>query len=279
MTLKELSGTLLRGMGQIMLQDSPLTGALFLVGILANSWQMFLAALLGVASGTAAAYLLKYGKNDISHGLYGFNAALVGLGLLFFFQPGIPLVILIIAGSALSTVIMNFMHNRKMSPYTFPFILSTWIIIALVGATGIIASQPPLPAAPLSLDALSALSMGASQVMFQASILTGIIFFAAIFANSRANALYALLGSLVGMLLALALSFPLGLISIGIYGYNGVLCGAAFAGSKKHAMAFAVAATVLSVLIVYALPLASIPALTAPFVFATWIVLALGKKL
>jgi urea transporter len=278
MTPKELADILLRGMGQIMLQDNALTGALFLLGILVNSWQMFLAALLGVLSGTVAAHLLKYSKEDIVHGLYGFNAALVGVGLLFFFQPGALLVLLIIAGSALSTMIMNFMHKRKMSPYTFPFILSTWIIIALVAATGILPSQPSSPI-PLSLDILSALSMGFSQVVFQANILTGIIFLAAILVNSRANALYTLLGSLVGMLFALALSFPLGLISIGIFGYNGVLCGAAFSGAKKHALAFAVAATAISVLMVYAFPLISTPALTAPFVFATWIMLALGKKL
>jgi len=276
---KELADALLRGMGQIMLQDNALTGALFLLGILVNSWQMFLAALLGVASGTAAAYLLKYGKKEIAHGLYGFNAALVGVGLLFFFQPGIPLIILIIAGSALSTLIMNFMNTRKMPPYTFPFILSTWIIIALAGATGIIPPQPPSPSASLSLDILSALSMGFSQVMFQANILTGVIFLAAILVNSRTNAIYALLGSLIGMIAALALSFPLSLTSIGIYGYNGVLCGAAFAGSKKHAPALAMAATALSVLLTYLLPLAGIPALTAPFVFATWAMLPLGKKL
>ena len=278
MAPKELVDTTLRGMGQIMLQDNALTGALFLLGILVNSWEMFLAALLGVVSGTVAAHLLKYDKNDISHGLYGFNAALVGVGLLFFFQPSALLILLIIAGSALSSMIMNFMHKRKMSPYTFPFILSTWIIIALVGATGILSSQPSSPL-PLSLDILSSLSMGASQVMFQASILTGIIFFAAILANSRTNFLYALLGSLVGMLVALALSFPIGLASIGIYGYNGVLCGIAFAGAKKHALALALASIALSVLIVQAFPLISIPALTAPFVFATWIVLSLGKKL
>ena len=277
MAPKEFSDALLRGMGQIMLQDNALTGALFLLGILLNSWQMFLAALLGVLSGTVAAHLLMYSKEDISHGLYGFNAALVGVGLLFFFQPSVPLAILIIAGSVLSTMIMNFMHTRKMSPYTFPFILSIWAIIALVGATGVLPSQPSSPLS-LSLDILSALSMGFSQVMFQASILTGILFLAGILVNSRTNAIYALLGSLVGMIVALALSFPLGLISIGIFGYNGVLCGAAFAGSKKHAIAFAMAATALSVPLVYAFPFAGIPALTAPFVFATWIMLTLGKK-
>ena len=200
------------------------------------------------------------------------------MGLLFFFQPSITLFLLIIAGSALSTVIMNFMHARKMSPYTFPFILSTWIILSLAAATGILSPQVSSQL-PNSLDILSALSMGFSQVMFQASTLTGILFIAAIIVNSRTNALFALIGSLIGMLFALVLSFPPGLISIGIFGYNGVLCGIAFAGGKKHALAFAIASTAISAPLVYALPLAGIPALTAPFVFATWMMLTLGKNL
>jgi len=102
MTPKELADALLRGMGQIMLQDNALTGLLFLLGILANSWQMFFAALLGLMSGTAATYFLKYDKKEIAHGLYGFNAALVGVGLLFFFQPSALLALVIIAGAALS---------------------------------------------------------------------------------------------------------------------------------------------------------------------------------
>ncbi len=278
MSIRQTVDTLLRGMGQIMLQDNALTGLLFLLGILVNSWEMFFAALLGVVSGTASAYLLKYDKNDISHGLYGFNAALVGVGLLFFYQPSVVLAILIIAGSALSTVIMNFMHKRKMSPYTFPFILSTWIVMAFVSLSGIVPAQPSSPL-PLSLDIPSALSMGFSQVMFQANILTGILFLAAITVNSRTNALFALLGSLVGMIVALALSFPLGLITIGIYGYNGVLCGIAFAGAKKHAFALAIASIALSTLLVFAIQATGISVLTSSFVFATWIMLSLGKKL
>ena len=278
MTPREIADALLRGMGQIMLQDNALTGALFLAGILVNSYQMFLAALLGVLSGTAAAYLLKYDVKDISHGLYGFNGALVGVGLLFFFQPGIILALLVIAGASLSTLIMNFMHRREMSPYTFPFILSTWLMIALVGAAGILPPQPSSPV-PVSLDLLSAASMGFSQVMFQANILTGILFLLAIAANSRTNALYALLGSLLGAFFSIALSFPLGLVGMGIYGYNGVLCGAAFSGAKKRALPSAIASIALSVLLVHALPGIGIPALTAPFVLSAWVVLAVGKGL
>lgn len=279
MKLDELANTILRGMSQIMLQNNALTGLLFLLGILLNSWQMLVAALLGVVSGTAAAVFFRYEKKGIMDGLYGFNGALVGLALVFFFQPSALLAILIIAGAALSSLIMNFMHRKKMSPYTFPFILSAWIMIALAGVSNVVLLQPQSTTAATSLDAISALSMGFGQVMFQANIVTGIIFLAAIFVSSRMGALHAFVGSAIGMLLALALSFPLGLANIGIYGFNGVLCGAAFAGSKKHALAFTATAAALSVFIIHGMMAVGIPALTAPFVFSTWILLAVREKI
>jgi len=261
-----------------MLQENALTGALFLLGILANSWLMFAGALLGVAVGTISAMLLKYPEKEIKSGLYGFNAALVGIAMFFFLVPGPESALLAVAGSILSTIIMNFMLRRKLPAYTFPFVLSAWVALALASATGFIAFQAQ-PAPTAQLDIISALSMGFSQVMFQANILTGLLFLAGILANSRPSALYALLGSIAGAAVALLISFPLGLISIGIYGYNGVLCGIAFSGNKKHAPVLALAAIVLSVLLVAAFSAISVPALTAPFVFSTWIVLALGKKL
>ena len=278
MSIRQTVDTLLRGMGQIMLQDNALTGLLFLLGILVSSWQMFFAALLGLAAVTATAWLLRYERKDIEHGLYGFNAALVGVGLLFFYQPGVLLAILIIIGAALSAMIMHFMHWRRMSPFTFPFVLSAWAVIAFAGATGLLYSQPS-SALPAAIDIVSALSLGFSQVMFQPNVLTGILFLVAIAVNSRTDALYALLGSVAGTAIAMALSFPASFIAIGLFGYNAVLCGIAFTGKEKRMLALAILSIALSVFIVRGFQLADIPPLTAPFVFATWITLKIGKKL
>lgn len=49
---------LLRGVGQVMFQNNPITGLLFLVGIFINSYECGLTALLGVVVATFAAYLL-----------------------------------------------------------------------------------------------------------------------------------------------------------------------------------------------------------------------------
>jgi hypothetical protein len=49
---------LMRGVGQVMFQNNPITGLLFLVGIFINSYECGLTALLGVVVATFAAYLL-----------------------------------------------------------------------------------------------------------------------------------------------------------------------------------------------------------------------------
>ena len=100
------------GMGQIMLQENKWTGLLFLIGIWYGSPIMGVAVTLSVVVGTATAWFLKYDKAEIYSGLYGFNAALVGAGLDFYFAPGVLVWVAIVVASALSTVLMHVFLRR-----------------------------------------------------------------------------------------------------------------------------------------------------------------------
>ena len=73
--------TILRGVGQIMLQNNALTGLIFLAGIFYNSGLMGCGALFGNIISTSSAKLLKYPKEDIENGLFGFNGTLVGIAI------------------------------------------------------------------------------------------------------------------------------------------------------------------------------------------------------
>lgn len=268
---------ILRGFSQVMLQNNSITGLLFLIGILYNSWIMGLGALIGVSTSTIAAFILNYEKQDINNGLYGFNGALVGISLLFFFKANALLIVLIVFGSILSSLIMNYMRNRKLSPYTFPFVLSSWFLIALIKSLNLIQLQSQELAKAVSLDIASSLSYGFGQVMFQASMVSGIVFFTAVLINSRRSAIYALLGSAIGMLVAFGFSFPINLVNTGIFGLNGVLCGIAFAGRHKNSLLYAIISIIFSVFIIYGMIVLNLVALTAPFVFATWATLGVQK--
>ncbi len=277
MAIIDFFKVLLRGISQVMLQNNAVTGLLFLIGIFYNSWLMGLGALIGVFTSTITAFILGYKKRGIYHGLYSFNGVLVGVALLFFFEVNILLISLIILGSILSSIIMHFMCKRKLMPYTFPFVLSTWFLIILIKFFNLIPQKTQELIEVANLNIISSLSMGFGQVMFQSSIVTGIIFLIGILISSRISAIYAFIGSFVGMLTAVLFSFPLNLTNIGIFGFNGVLCGIAFADKKRSSLFFAIVSIILSVLIIYNMINFNLIALTAPFVFATWVTLILRK--
>lgn len=125
MNLPEAYKIILRGMSQVMLQNNWLTGLLFFAGVFYNSWLMGIGAVVGAAVSTYTAYVLNYNKEDVANGLYGFNGILVGIAVLFFYELTFLTILLLIVGSIFSSVIMNFMHEKKLKPFTFPFVLST----------------------------------------------------------------------------------------------------------------------------------------------------------
>src|ERR671914_827347 len=103
--------TLLRGVGQVMFQNNPVTGLLFLVGIFVNSFKLGGAGLLGLAASTLAAYLLGADRTLIRNGLFGFNGILVGIGLAFFLEFDLLLAVYIIPGAVVSTIVMMALIN------------------------------------------------------------------------------------------------------------------------------------------------------------------------
>lgn len=261
---------ILRGVGQVMLQNNALTGLLFLAGIFYNSWLMGLGAIAGNIVGTISAILLKYSKEDIQNGLYGFNGTLVGIAVWFFFEVNVYTFLAIIVGAMLSAVIMHEM-NKRIPAFTAPFVISAWIVIFGIKMfnSAFFLSTTLLPQ-NISFNLFSAISMGAGQVMFQVSMVAGIIFFLAILVNSRVAAIYAFYGSLLGGLFAMLLALPVNMINIGLFGYNAMLCGIALGTKKKNGFILATFAILLSVLLNYGLDKVGIITLTAPFVIATW---------
>lgn len=274
--------TNLRGMGQIMLQNSAWTGALFLIGILYNSREMFWGAVMGMVCATAAAIYAKYKKSDIDAGLYGFNGVLVGIALVFFYGLNFEISIAIAIFSALSTYIMHFMHEKNLSPYTFPFVLSAWASIFLINYFNIVELREISQVAYVNMQSLNiftGISMGLGQVMFQASIMSGIIFFLGLLIHSRRSAFWGLSGSVLGLFIAYLSTVGVEPMNIGLFGFNAVLCAIAFSNEKKYRYLYVVIAVFLSVLIMQVFDSNNLIALTAPFVFATWITMFIRHKI
>ena len=279
MAIRNFAEIILRGISQIFLLNNVITGILFLAGAFYNSWLIGIGVIIGVLTGTVTALILKYKRDDINQGLYGYNGALVGLATVYFFGFSMPSVIALFFGAIVSSIIMHCMIKRKFPPFTAPFIISTWIVMAIVLTLKIM----PLKATQLpnasNVEIIPALSRGIGQVMFQENIFTGIILFIGILVCSRISALYALLGTGIGVVVSFMCSFPLSMITAGLFGFNGVLCGIALSGKKWHHGILAIASIVVSVFVMFGMSRLGIITLTAPFVISAWLVLLVSNAL
>ena len=106
--MKEAFLTLGRGVGQVMFQNNALSGVLMLAGILLNSWQMALLAIVGNVVSTLTACLSGYSREDIRNGLYGFNGTLVGIAIGVFMPVSVASFSLLVAGACLSGIYRSF---------------------------------------------------------------------------------------------------------------------------------------------------------------------------
>lgn len=188
-----------RGLGQVMFQNNAVSGLLMLVGIACNSWLLALLALLGNFVGTVTAFFSGYSKEDIEDGLYGFNGTLVGIAVGVFMEPGVASLLLLVAGSMLSTWIARVFAYQKLLPgFTAPFILAVWLLQALCrGWFPSLLSSSVMPE-ETAADWFRAFSLNIGQVMFQGgTVLSGLFFLAGILLNSRVHALYTVWGALL----------------------------------------------------------------------------------
>ena len=190
--------TILKGIGQIMLQDNMWTGLLFLIAICYDSLFMGFVALLSSAIGTLTAKVCNFDKTNISKGLYGFNATLIGVGLVFFFHANPFIWTAIIVGSILSTLLMEFSIRKKIPFFTFPFIIVTIVAIIVTKQFGLAEINPAQSATIISeLKDFVVVGHAYSEVIFQGSVVAGLIFFLGVFVSNPTAALYGFVGAII----------------------------------------------------------------------------------
>lgn len=293
----------LRGIGQIVFMNNPVTGLLILAGMSVFSLWLGFATALGVASSTAFALLLGLDRGAVRAGLYGFNGALVGAGLATFLAASWSLQVMLytVTVAAFSTMLVAaltlVLAGLKVPPLTLPFNLVTLAFllaafslsrtdlspveprVPAVGAdisTGLRATESG-PAVGLLEGVANAVLRGISQLFLADSILVGLIILAAILVCSRLAAALALLGSGVGMLTGLALGADGYEVYHGLWGFNSFVTAVAIGGvfvalNWRSVILAAVAAAVAALLFATFTNLFSpwgLPALTLPFCLTT----------
>ena len=187
--------------------------------------------------------------------------------------------LIIIIGSALATVLQHLFIKRKIPAFTLPFVLVTWIILLIANNyfAGIISELPVATAS--TNNNFTFVFKGYGQVIFQGSLVSGMLFFIAVFISSPISALYGLAGAMLSAVIAFNLSAPASDISLGLFSYNAVLCAIMFAGNQIKDGFWVLIAVLLSLAISFLMLKFNIIQLTFPFVLASCITLLFRKYL
>ena len=128
---KAIIDSVLNSYSQVFFSKSKLL-AVFLIVISFFDYGAGIGGLLSVFIANALARYLGYNKYFLGSGLYGFNALLVGLGVGLFYQPSLPLYVLIAVAAVLTfflTVVFQGVLGKYGLPYlSVPFLFAIWIV-------------------------------------------------------------------------------------------------------------------------------------------------------
>jgi urea transporter len=291
----------LRGIGQVMFQNNPASGALFLAGVAWGSIAtgapyILLAGIVAVVVATLTAQWLHFAEENIAAGLYGYNAVLVGLALATFLAPGPLLWVYVVLGASVSVVVTRGTAQTVSgwgSALTFPFVLTTWfLLLSTYGFAGL--ADKALPDAnlvtPFASVAATRVSVEAfvqgvlrsiSQVFLKGESIAALFLLAGLAVSSLAAAAFALGGAIIAVITAHLFGAESDLILGGLKGFSPLLTaialGTVFYKPCWRVVVYAGLATVFTVIAQAALNVAlsplAIPALTAPFVVVSWLFL------
>lgn len=282
----------LKNISQVVLINNRWTGLLILIGLFVANWQIGLAAAVGSGISILLGATFNFTKEEIRDGLAGYNSVLTAIALLLFLKPSITSMIIILVGVILtlpmSVAVKQFLTPYRVPMLTFPFVLTTWLILLMtVQFSKLNLNINILPETiqhpkihQTHINILSGMITNFSEIFLVSSIVGSILIIIGIFIGSIKGGVIALISSCLAIMFIILLGGDYPQISDGLYGYNAILTGIALGITFKTKLNSYVAVFIgllFTILMHGAIATGlvpfGLPILTAPFIFATWIVL------
>ena len=289
----KLIKTTLVGIGQIFLQDNGWSGLLITIGMFFSHWTLGVTCFLGALIGTLTAKALKAKEGDIEFGLYGFNASLAYMCVMFTFATNDAhatlnganpiLWVLGAVAAVIATVIMHVFVTKGWTAFTFPFVVTCWVLcwaFAKYNVLGLEQTTPALPDYTGTVDAITTPFYGWAEVNFGANFLTGVFIFLGLAISSPSVAMWGTAAATLGGLFAhYVLGIDANVLANGIYSFSPILVACAFvtkSGVSRADFVYIVVGVLLAVLIHYGVS-QFMATYTIGFIVATWIMEAVQK--
>ena len=270
-TCPDWAEALLNGFSQIFLQRHPLCGLLCLLAILIGAPALLGGALLGGVAGLLTAQRRDYPKAERQAGLYSYNGVLLGLLISQHFAWSALLPPLILACGGLSAILTRQWLKHASRPhdlpaYTAPFVGLGWLLLGSVPHSALALGEPD------TLAVLGAPFTGLAQIMLLDQPLAGVLIALGLWLANRRAAVWAVIGASSGVMIALLLDDTSAAL-LGLHSYNPALAALALSQARRQPW-LPLLGILLAILLTPGFAALHLPALTAPFVLACWLVLA-----
>lgn len=230
----------LSGFAQIAFNDNSYSGLLMIVAVALAYPVQAISGVVCVAAATLVSWLMGVPRGLVRCGLYGFNAALLGLALPVAVFPGqcatAQLLLYSVVGGALTVLLAaalsSFFSAYNVSPLSMAYCVAMLIMVpagVLLGSLDASRAAPAVAelagpgAAWGPQEFLVACLAGIAQVLWVETPFVGVLYLVAVALASRVDVLLSVAGALVGTGTAIALGIPKDSVMLGLYGYNAVL--------------------------------------------------------
>lgn len=283
----------LRGIGQTIFVNNPVSGLLILLAIFIQSHWLGTMSLLGTATATLMAIALKLDLGTIQNGIFGLNGLLIGATIAFLglFGNGVWNLIWVIAAivlSALATIVLQtvgtwFATRFRVAPLGIAVHVVLYAFLCLLAVVPQplfnMGSPPPIPPA-VSLDAwrlAQSLPVSLGQVFFVDNLISIFLVFLAVVISTPIGAMVGLLGCAMYLLAGLLVGARPDQLYSGFLGYNAVLTAMAIGGmfyapntlSISLGAICAFLASIASLLLFPLFSVVQLPILALPFTIVT----------
>ena len=267
-----------RAIGQIVLQRNAATGALVFIAVLCASPRLACGLLIGTLTGNVISTILDDADAPaFRDDLYGFNGALAALAAFTFVgdasQAAAVAIVAAMFATFLASKLTRVLSRYGLPIFSSPAIIVTWCWLPLFANRGDTGAIPQVASSFATM--LEAAFAGLAPITFATGALAGALIAAGLFASRPSQAAWALAGSALGATLHGLGGASDAVVLSGACGFNAALAALAASSLGKR---YALAGIVAAVLIERVIDCLGIAALTAPFVLASWLMIAAQRR-
>lgn len=271
----------LRGISQMCFQSNELTGLFFLAAVLVASPISAAYLLVGGAMAPGGRMLLGERGPVLATGLPGLNPCLIALALPAFFETGwtnLGMWAVLVVCVAITIVLVRVcVATLPVPTLAFPFLIVFWALSALAPHLDVVRPISFASTAGATFEPIEAVLLSLGQALFSPAVLSGMLFATGVLLSNWRHGLLAIFGATIGTVVSYYYrDVDPGSADLGLYGFNGVLTAVAVFVVCGGKLRLSILGALIATMLMPAIADLGVQTLSAPFVFTTWLMLALG---